>query len=129
MEQSTLQMILDKQKEFQEKMGYDEFSSIEKIAALIHTHGNFAIEEIIEMLREMPFHKPWKEYPWGPEKMNEQFNKVEEEWMDAIIFLMNIAVFLGFNDEKINRLYLEKLGVNNARQEDPSLGYVTGGVK
>lgn len=124
--ENTLQMILDKQRGFQSKFGYNgEETDIKTVSSLIHTHGNFVIEEVVEMLREVPFHKPWKDYSdWDAEKMANQFQLTCEEWTDVFIFLMNIAVFLGLDESQIKNLYLEKLGVNKKRQEDPELGYV-----
>lgn len=129
-QQTTLQMVLDLQKGFQQKMGYNEKGTVEDISSLVHSHASFIMEETIEMLREMPYHKPWRDYSdWDLEKMQEQFGKVEEEWTDIFIFLMNIAVFLKFDEKKIKELYLEKLGLNRKRQEDPELGYVLEEVK
>lgn len=127
MKKFNLQDVLDNQKEFQKRLGQDvEGLGLKEQADIIHTHTNFVIEECIEMLKEMPFHKSWKDYSsWDAEKMSEQFKKVEEEWTDIFIFLMNVAVFLNLDEEDIYSLYAEKLGLNNQRQEDPELGYVT----
>lgn len=123
---NTLEMVLNKQAEFQKKFGYEgKETDLETVSSLIHTHSAFAIEEIYEMLRELPFHKPWKDYSdWTLEKHIEQNHKGKEEWIDVFIFMMNIGLFLGFDAKMIETMYLEKLGLNHARQEDPELGYV-----
>lgn len=130
MSNNTLQLVLNKQTEFQKKFGYNGAETdISAVSALIHTHAAFLNEETIEMLRELPFHKPWRDYSnWDREKIVEQFSLAREEWTDMFIFLMNIAVFLNLDEDSIKELYLEKLGLNHKRQEDPKLGYVNGGV-
>lgn len=127
MTETTLQMILNKQAQFQQKWGYKPGeNSDEEIAALIHEHSAQIIEETIEMLRELPFHKRWKDYSsWDSEKMIEQFGKARGELIDVLIFLANVAVFLDMDEELIKEMYLEKLGINYKRQEDPALGYIT----
>lgn len=126
---STLQLVLDKQKEFQSRFGYNgEETDVETVSSLIHTHSAFAIEEIYEMLRELPYHKPWRDYSdWNNEKIVEQFEIAREEWIDVFIFVMNVGLFLGLDENLIREMYLEKLGINHKRQEDPELGYVMGG--
>lgn len=126
MNETTLQMILDNQSKFQQKWGFKPGeNSDEEIAALIHEHSAQIIEETIEMLRELPFHKRWKDYStWDEEKMIKQFGLAREELIDVLIFLANVAVFLDMDEELIKQMYLEKLGINNKRQEDPALGYV-----
>lgn len=125
----TLQLVLDKQKEFQSRFGYNgEETDVKAVSSLIHTHSAFAIEEIYEMLRELPYHKPWKDYSdWNNEKIVEQFEMAREEWIDVFIFVMNVGLFLGFDENLIREMYLEKLGINHKRQEDPELGYIMGG--
>jgi hypothetical protein len=125
---NTLQMVLDKQAEFQKKFGFEglEQTDIETVSSLIHTHSHFTMEELFEMERELPYHKPWKDYS-GLTKYEviENFQKGREEWIDAFIFLMNVGLFLGFDSKLIEQMYLEKLGINHKRQEDPKLGYIT----
>lgn len=125
-ENNTLQMVLDKQRGFQTKFGYKgEETDIKIVSSLIHSHSTFVVEEIYEMLRELPYHKPWKDYSeWDAEKIIKQFELGREEWMDVFIFVMNIGLFLGFDEALIKKMYLEKLGINNERQNNPELGYV-----
>lgn len=126
MEKTTLQMVLDKQTEFQTKLGYKpEISDVRDTSDLVHTHGMFVMEEVIEMLREMPHHKPWKDYSHLTlEETEAMIQKVREEWIDVFIFVSNIAVFLDMDEARIRQMYLEKLGLNHERQENPELGYV-----
>lgn len=122
---NTLEFILSKQAEFQKRFDYSEDMALDEKVSLIHTHGMFLVEEVYEMLRELPYHKPWKDYSdWDEIKLNQQLENAKNEWIDILIFASNIAVFLGLDDEQIKEKYLEKLGINNKRQEDPTLGYV-----
>lgn len=120
-----LQDVLDKQLEFQEKVkSFDELSVKERVD-LIHTHSYFVNEEMVEMLRELPFHKPWKNYGELTDgEMNLMFQTAREEWIDVFIFLVNVGLLLELDEKMIYDLYLEKLGLNHKRQEDPELGYV-----
>lgn len=122
----TLQMVLDQQAVFQKKLGYDENGmDVKTTSDLVHSHSMFVMEEVIEMLREMPHHKPWKDYSdLSAEQIDEMFNKAREEWIDIFIFVSNIALFLGMDEALIREMYLEKLNLNHKRQEDPELGYV-----
>lgn len=126
MEKPTLQMILDKQKEFQHKFGFNEDIKGADLSALIHTHATFAIEEIFEMLRELPYHKYWVDYDstWSEEKFDDQLEKARKEYIDVLIFVLNVGVFLGFDEQKLRQYYTQKLGINVQRQEDPKLGYI-----
>ena len=112
--ETTLQMVLSMQANFQRKFGYDENETdIEKISSLVHSHSAFIIEEVNEMLREMPYHKYWKDYDsWSEEKIEEQLEAAREEWIDVFIFLSNVALFLGLDEEKIREMYLEKNKIN-----------------
>ena len=122
----TLDKVFKLQKQFQEQLsdkGYDQLTMKER-AELIHTHTSFIIEECIEMLREVPFHKPWKDYSnWTDEKLNAQMEKTREEWIDVFIFLMNVGLLLDFDEELVEKMYMEKNNINHARQNDPNLGY------
>jgi dimeric dUTPase (all-alpha-NTP-PPase superfamily) len=125
MEQSTLQLILDKQKEFQTRFGFSEDMDLKDRMALIHTHSMFLIEETFEMLRELPYHKYWKDYSnLTEEEVTAMLTKAREEWIDKLHFLINIGVFLNFTEDQIREMYLEKNGLNIRRQVDPALGYV-----
>lgn len=126
MKLNTLQLVLNKQLDFQSKFGYKrEETDVETVSSLIHTHAAFLNEETIEMLRELPFHKPWVDYSGlTKDEIVEKFDNAKKEWVDMFIFLMNIAVFLGLDAQDIEKLYLEKAGLNYKRQEDPSLGYI-----
>lgn len=127
---NLLQFMLDKQLEFQkESFGFDPSEADTKsVSELIHLHSQFAVEEVYEMLRELPFHKPWRDYSqMSATDIAEAFQKGKEEFMDVMIFLMNVGNLLGLTEEEIKTLYLEKRKINIERQENPELGYVNEG--
>lgn len=124
-DKTTLQLILDKQAEFQKQFGYHEGMDQKELIQLIHVHSMFLVEEVYEMLRELPHHKPWKDYSdWDGLKTCEQLEKAKMELIDQFIFMANIAVFLGMDEDNIKQKYLEKNNLNIERQENPELGYI-----
>lgn len=124
MKDITLQDIFNRQKNFQKKFN-NESDNIEEISKQIHFHSQFVVEEIYEMLRELPFHKPWKDYSdLTEEEIKKKLERAREEWIDVFIFLINSGVYLGFDEHLVTSMYLEKNKLNNKRQEDPELGYV-----
>lgn len=124
--EDSLQYMMDCQRTFQGRFGEDftKMSNKER-AAFIKNHGYFIIEELVEMFRETPFHKNWKDYSeWSEEKMLEQWVAAQEEYIDVIHFVINVGLALGLNSNDILRMYKEKNKLNIQRQEDPNLGYV-----
>lgn len=122
-----LQDVLDTQLQFQNKFGFvpNKSHSLEELMALIHTHSHFAVEEIFEMLRELPYHKYWVDYSTlTDDEWNEKIKKSKGEFIDVFIFMMNVALFLGMDQKEIFDMYSEKQKLNVKRQEDPDLGYV-----
>jgi hypothetical protein len=123
----SLQFLLDSQRKFQELMGID-FSkmSLKERCAYLKEHGYFLMEETVEMLREMPYHKSWKDYSdLTPEEIEEQFQFMKSEAIDALHFMINVLLFLDMSEAEIIEMYKKKNKLNYQRQEDSSLGYVT----
>lgn len=120
-----LQFLLDSQEKFQKRLGQDFSLMDEKEKSeFLHVHGYFLIEEVAEMLRETPFHKPWKQYNWDKEKTLSQEELQKDEAIDALHFLINIFLALGMDSEEVIERYKEKNKLNYRRQEDSSLGYI-----
>ena len=72
------------------------------------------IEELIELRREMPIRKHWKSTRDNPPDIT----KAKEEYIDALHFVINLGIVLGFKDaDEIYRGYLEKHKVNKTRQK------------
>lgn len=129
MKNKTMQTVLDMQAEFQKRFGYSEDMSVKDRIALVHTHSMFLIEEVYEMLRELPFHKPWVDYSHlTQEDLEKKIEEGRKEFLDIFIFLSNIAVFLDLDEKTIMKMYLEKNNINILRQKDPSLGYINKAV-
>lgn len=129
MEKTTfeLQDVLNTQLKFQEKFGFvpNESHTKEELMALIHTHSHFAVEEVFEMLRELPHHKYWADYSnLTDEDWKNKIGAAKEEWIDVFIFMMNVALFLGMDQDEIFEKYKNKQKINVERQQDPDLGYV-----
>lgn len=116
---STLTYMLDLQKEFQMKVGYD-FSKMD-----IKEKGDYCKEMILwcsdelhEMLHELPFAKGWsKKYEsWDDEKIKEQIQLSKEELIDALLFMLNIFDCLEMTEEDILREFNKKHKLNIDRQ-------------
>lgn len=123
----SMQFILDSQQLFQNKLGYDfsKMNDSEK-SKYLHEHTYFLIEEGTEMLRELKFHKPWKNYDsWGPEEHENAELKSKEEAIDMLHFMMNIFLALGMDESEIINMYREKNKLNHDRQLKAELGYIT----
>ncbi|MED4262028.1 hypothetical protein [Priestia aryabhattai] len=123
----SLQFFMDSQKKFQERMGniFEEMSLKEQ-AAYLKEHGYFLMEEVMEMFREMPYHKSWKDYSgWDEVDLMQQHQLMKEEAIDAFHFMINIFLVLGMDEEEVMKMYKEKNNLNYKRQEDSNLGYIT----
>lgn len=126
----SLQYLMDSQKKFQTRMGVNFESQTDKErAAYLKEHGYFLMEEVMEMFREMPYHKSWKDYtPWSLMKHLEQKRKMKEEAIDALHFMINILLALDMDETEVMKMYNEKNQLNYQRQDDSSLGYVPGQI-
>lgn len=122
----NLQFMMDCQRVFQSRFGED-FNKMDdkERTAFIKNHGYFIIEELVEMFREMRYHKSWKDYSdWTDEKRVEQLQKAKEEYIDILHFVINVGLALGLDSDEIVEMYKEKNKLNIERQENPELGYV-----
>jgi len=122
----SLQFLLDSQELFQNRMGTDfKKLSIKESSAYLKEHGYFLMEEVMEMFREMPYHKSWKDYSkWDDETHADQLELMKDEAIDALHFMINILLVLGMNESEVVARYKEKNKLNYLRQENPHLGYV-----
>lgn len=122
----NLQYMMDCQRIFQARFGEDFNKMNDKErTAFIKNHGYFIIEELVEMFRELRYHKSWKDYSdWTEDKIEEQLQKAREEYIDIIHFVINVGLALGLSSDDILKMYREKNKVNIERQENPELGYV-----
>ena len=112
----SLQYILDKQRIFISKWidwdGLDSnhiYRQKEILSYIDHT-----IEELIELRRECPSRKHWKTDNDKPINLE----KAREEYIDAVHFIINTGLVLGFSRaEDILKAYKEKHKVNIIRQK------------
>lgn len=123
---STLQFLLDSQNKFQKRMGNDfKKMTLKERSAYLKEHGYFLMEEIVEMFREMPYHKSWKDYSgMTGEEILRQDQLQKEEAIDALHFMINIFLALGMDEKEVLKMYREKNKLNYDRQIDSGLGYI-----
>lgn len=115
-----LESMLEKQTEFQCRLD-EKFldKTVEERVAFIKEHSIHLNQEINEMLYELPFFKPWKDYTgMGVEAQNIAMQKARCEMIDAWHFFMNIMIGLGFTAEEFYDMYMEKITENHKRQDD-----------
>ena len=85
---------------------------------MIKDAAYFVTEELHEMTREMPFMKHWKQYPQTFDEVEEMMVKAKKEYIDAVHFIMNIAVLFNMSPEEMYALYMDKNATNFDRQEN-----------
>lgn len=112
---SELNDMFESQAKLQHQLGYrlGEMSMAER-TAYIKEYSLHMTDELHEMLRELPYFKPWKNP--APRADEESLERAREEFVDVIHFLLNIGLALGFNAERLYMAYSEKLTENIVRQ-------------
>lgn len=118
-----LQSIIDHQEALQSRLGYD-FKKMFPYNRVnyIKEYSIHATQELHEMLYELPYFKPWKDYnELSPKDVENKILKAREEYIDFLHFVFNIGLALGFdNAEDLWKEYLSK-NIENHRRQD--LGY------
>lgn len=125
-ETGALQTIMDKQRKFQEDYalkpyGVNKFGDmpVEDLVDYIKEHSIHLNQEINEMLYELPFFKPWKDYTkMTSDEMCEGIVAARKEYVDALHFFINIGIALGFAESDLFNQYMDKHKQNITRQED-----------
>lgn len=107
------------QKELQKHLGYDIASmSTEERTLFIKEFSIHLNQETNEMLYELPFFKPWKDYSsMSVEQQAEAIIKARKEFIDMLHFFMNIGLALDMDEDTILSMYLEKNQENYKRQQ------------
>lgn len=116
---NNLQFMLETQKSFQEKMGYNfDSMTIKEKSEYIKEMSLWVQNEINEMIHELPFAKHWsKKYDsWNDEKIQSQMQLSKEETIDAFLFMLNIFLCLGMTEEDILNEFCNKNKINIERQ-------------
>lgn len=114
-----LKTIMNKQKELQERLGYN-FSEMtaEERAEFMRNHRGYLEDEVAEALYEMPNYKLWKDYSnMSPEARNVAWQKVRMELVDALHFFINLTLCAGFTAEELFSMYMMKNAENHRRQD------------
>jgi dimeric dUTPase (all-alpha-NTP-PPase superfamily) len=116
-----LDMMMKMQKTLQEKAygySFEKYTHKERVA-FIKEMSIHATQEIHEMLYELPFFKPWKNYDaMTEEEVQIAFDKAKGEFIDFIHFTLNMALALGMTGDEIAEGYYKKNNENYKRQEE-----------
>lgn len=115
-----LDKMLQKQKELQERLGYD-FGSMtrEEITAYIKEFSIHLTQELHETLYSLPYFKPWKDYSaMTIEEYEADMEEARKEFIDMFHFVLNIALALGMSDKDIYDMYMAKNEENHRRQDE-----------
>lgn len=114
-----LTTIMNMQKAFQERLGYDfENMTDSQRAAFMRDHRGYLEDELAEALYEMPYYKAWKDYKgMSNENKEEAWRKVRMELVDAAHFFFNMLLAAGFTPEMFYNMYVHKNLENNRRQD------------
>lgn len=111
--------MMQLQRTFQERLGtdFDNMTTQERVA-FIKEHSIHLNQEINEMLYELPYFKPWKDYSSVTEA-DETYAlvKAKVELIDAWHFFMNIALALGMDADEFHHIYAAKNAENHRRQD------------
>ena len=114
-----LEEILNTQKAAQEYRGFAFPMEGMPAAEYIKTHTLHCIDELCEMLHEIKGYKEWKRYDFSDAASNAECSKhAKEELIDAIHFMLNIAIALGMSAKDIHGAFMEKSRINYMRLEN-----------
>lgn len=111
--------MMYKQQVFQERLGanFSSMTTRDRIV-FIKEHSIHLNQEINEMLYELPYFKPWKDYTNITEQdEQEAIQKACMECIDAWHFFMNIMLALGFSPKSFHEMYVAKNKENHRRQD------------
>lgn len=114
-----LTTIMNKQREFQERLGF-KFSEMteQERAEFMRNHRGYLEDELAEALYEMPGYKTWKDYSGMSTEAKEiAWQKVRMELVDALHFFVNLLLCAGFTADEVLNMYLMKNAENNRRQD------------
>ena len=114
-----LQKMMDTQETFQKRLGTDILLlAPEKRTTFIKEHSIHLSQELHELLYELPYFKPWKDYSqMSSKEVANGFSDAAKEFIDLWHFVLNIALALGFTEKTLAEDYFEKHKENNARQD------------
>lgn len=114
-----LRIMLEMQKTLQESAYGYTFESMDpkQRTSFIKEMSIHVNQELNEMLYELPFFKPWKDYgAMTDEEVTAGFDKAKKEFIDFIHFMLNLALGLGMTADEIFTEYYMKNKENYERQ-------------
>lgn len=116
----TLTTIFNCQEAFNQRVDKRLFDPDIKVAAdFIRDHTLHTIDELMEMLNEMPYYKNWKDYSnMTEDEMARAIYKAQKEYVDALHFFVNVGIAIGLTPDMIRLMYLEKNKENLRRQDE-----------
>ena len=114
-----LEELFERQKKAQEARGYEFPMEGQNAADYIKSHTLHCVDELMEMLHEVKGYKEWKVYDFNDENDNKcQRVKCKEELVDAVHFLINVALALNITAADLYLAYKNKEAINYKRLED-----------
>ncbi len=116
-----LKAMVTKQAEFQKRLYGPDFLDwdAKQRVEYIKEHSIHLTQELHEMLYELPYFKPWKDYStMSEDAVCLALAKARGEFVDMWHFMMNIMIQLGFTVENLYFMYNEKHKENNQRQDE-----------
>lgn len=119
MSSDMLRQMMQMQRTLQESAyGYD-FETLEpqQRVAFIKEMSIHVGQELNEMLYELPFFKPWKDYSsMSQAEILEAVSKSKKEFIDLMHFVLNLAIGLDMTADEIFTEYYMKNKENYERQ-------------
>jgi len=116
---NKLEEMLITQARFQCRLNpsFPHMTNRERVA-FIKEHSIHLNQEVNEMLYELPFFKPWKDYSGMTDaEIDAAFEKARMECIDAWHFFMNIMLALDFDAAMFYEMYMAKNKENHRRQD------------
>lgn len=111
--------LFARQKAAQEARGYRFPMEGQNAADYIKSHTLHCVDELMEMLHEVKGYKEWKVYDFDDAVDNKvQRTKAKEELVDAVHFLINVALALNISAADLYLAYKNKEQINYNRLKD-----------
>lgn len=120
-EKDNLGIMIHMQRTLQERAYGYNFSEmdIKERVAFIKEMSIHATQEMHEMMYELPFFKPWKDYSnMSEDEINTAMDKAREEYVDFVHFFLNIGIALQLTSDDILKGYSSKNYENYRRQTE-----------
>lgn len=116
---NKLEVMMNMQKEFQKKVGFDFDQMDEKEkSSYIKEMILWTIDEMGEALHELKYAKHWsnKYDTWSEDVTEYKLSMFKDEMVDAFHFFMNVLLATGMDSEELFKRYLIKNKINIDRQ-------------